>query len=235
MTLIKELKQSNNKYIAKISMLKIQDEKGNTLMHIIAEKGYHNFLKLILGYLYTCSSKNLENIKHDIKKILNIKNNESYTVLHTATIHNHKSFIKILFDHGYISKDNAEDAILVALEFTNYPANNAVKLLQEYIEKQYNSNDILEEIVQSTIVNQGNDLTEEDNNINHVANNGRTPCTVEGCKKDFVKRESLSQHIKIVHKGERTPCTVEGCKKNFYSRGNLYRHIKSVHNVIYFN
>lgn len=70
----------------------IQDNKGNTPIHISVKKNFDSILKMLLEFLFIK--------KEEIIKILNIKNKHGNTPLHLASYHKDAKCMSILLGNN---------------------------------------------------------------------------------------------------------------------------------------
>ena len=67
----------------------------------------------------------------------------------------------------------------------------------------------------------------------------RFVCTVEGCRRDYSRKDNLKQHVKQCHpevcdeeeRQEHYKCGVSNCTQSFYHATQLMKHLQEVHQI----
>lgn len=58
----------------------------------------------------------------------------------------------------------------------------------------------------------------------------RSACTVEGCEKNYSRRQDLDRHIGEQHSLiDRKKCFIDGCTRSFPRKDNFKRHVRKCH------
>lgn len=55
----------------------------------------------------------------------------------------------------------------------------------------------------------------------------RWKCTHRGCKKSYISRKNLNQHVKRVHLGKKYKCSL--CSKILETKDSVKRHVNTIH------